>query len=297
MKQTLLILGNGFDLSLGLKTSYTNFVEYIVAKEEMSNNNLFSKLKLEHETKGWVDIEVSLKKYVLEFSKMGKELDEKVRKEQAKIVKKEFDEIRNILNEYIQRGQFDGLSPLRKHRPYDSSSNAAKVFTAIKHKENIEVLSFNYTNLTLLGLEMGNGSFDWVHGSCEDHIVFGADDDNNISEEYGFILKSVQKRKSYFIEKKLREADRVIIFGHSLGETDFHYFSQFFKDQSNSLLSNFKSKEIYIFTKSRSDIYSNLRRMDDSISFQRLRDVNDFFIFTEEDKMVDDYFIKEIEKW
>ena len=73
--KVLLILGNGFDLSLGLKTSYANFIEsdlfqkkvaikhYPNAKIDLHDKNIHNYLTLQKRMKNWIDVEMELKKY------------------------------------------------------------------------------------------------------------------------------------------------------------------------------------------------------------------------------------------
>lgn len=69
---TTLILGNGFDLSLKLKTSYENFHEYLVSKgfyEKHNSSELICQTKA-NITNYWYDFEQVIKDYAL-FSKVS----------------------------------------------------------------------------------------------------------------------------------------------------------------------------------------------------------------------------------
>lgn len=73
--KVLLILGNGFDLSLGLKTSYISFMEsdlfqrrvaikhYPNAKIDLHDKNIHNYLTHQKRMKNWIDVEMELKKY------------------------------------------------------------------------------------------------------------------------------------------------------------------------------------------------------------------------------------------
>lgn len=73
--KVLLLLGNGFDLSLGLKTSYVSFMEsdlfkkrvsikhYPSAKVDEHDRNIHNYLTLQKRMKNWIDVEMELKKY------------------------------------------------------------------------------------------------------------------------------------------------------------------------------------------------------------------------------------------
>ena len=61
---SILIIGNGFDLNLGLKTSYQNFIASHVFKNLVDGNNQLCKyLNNQNELNRWIDIENELKKY------------------------------------------------------------------------------------------------------------------------------------------------------------------------------------------------------------------------------------------
>ncbi|ALU75278.1 hypothetical protein F7642_10905 [Tenacibaculum finnmarkense genomovar ulcerans] len=58
----VIIIGNGFDLSIGLKTSYSDFIKSIEFQELLKNENLLAKhLNGIHTLQNWIDIENELK--------------------------------------------------------------------------------------------------------------------------------------------------------------------------------------------------------------------------------------------
>ena len=60
----LLIIGNGFDLQCGLKSSYADFFDWLRQDEERANNNLWAVHFLSNQPKGqnWVDVENGLQR-------------------------------------------------------------------------------------------------------------------------------------------------------------------------------------------------------------------------------------------
>lgn len=73
--EILLIIGNGFDIDLGLKTRYSDFIEsgYYPIKGRMSFDydysdieeySLLQYLKMSYSNKRWIDIETSLLDYI-----------------------------------------------------------------------------------------------------------------------------------------------------------------------------------------------------------------------------------------
>lgn len=63
-KSTLLIVGNGFDLNLGLKTSYANFIESEQFAKICNSNNFAKYLKNQNSIQRWVDIENEIPQYL-----------------------------------------------------------------------------------------------------------------------------------------------------------------------------------------------------------------------------------------
>ena len=60
----LLVIGNGFDLALGLKTSYLDFMRWLKNEHYMDYAYLYRYLSSELNQKRWIDIENEFKKYV-----------------------------------------------------------------------------------------------------------------------------------------------------------------------------------------------------------------------------------------
>ncbi len=68
-KNTCIIIGNGFDINLGLPTSYTDFVKSTHFDDMVKRGNELAKyLKSKFELQNWIDIENELKTYSLERS-------------------------------------------------------------------------------------------------------------------------------------------------------------------------------------------------------------------------------------
>ena len=53
----LLVIGNGFDLALGLKTSYIDFMEWLMNEHCMDGTDLYEFLSRKLKVKRWIDIE------------------------------------------------------------------------------------------------------------------------------------------------------------------------------------------------------------------------------------------------
>jgi hypothetical protein len=131
----LYIFGNGFDLDLGLKTSYSNFIESNDFKNliQPASDCTFAKYLFKNynpESK-WMDIENELKIYI-----------NNVYSNNGIAFKREFQFLKSALVNYLH-------SEIRNNRiNYDS--NAAricnKILDDIKNNIEVRIINFNYTN-------------------------------------------------------------------------------------------------------------------------------------------------------
>lgn len=65
-KDTCIVIGNGFDINLGLPTSYADFVKSTHFDDMVKRGNELAKhLKSKFELQNWIDIENELKSYSL----------------------------------------------------------------------------------------------------------------------------------------------------------------------------------------------------------------------------------------
>ncbi len=235
--KTVLLVGNGFDLNLGLKTSYSHFLSSSDFKALAQTNNLCiyleNKLKLQH----WIDIENELKTY----SQSGND----------KTFKKEFKELCEALSNYLNKLDYSII---------DQSSVAYKFLHAIANIQDILIIDFNYTSSTCILLK----EFGWdsskitrqlikIHGSIEqNNIIFGVEDKASIKDSHVFLRKAYNKSfHPIQIESSVRH---LYVFGHSLGETDHSYFNNFFSYSASTNASSFINTSTSIINK-RFDIY------------------------------------------
>ena len=123
--EILLIIGNGFDIDLGLKTRYSDFIEsgYYPIKGRMSFDydysdieeySLLQYLKMSYSNKRWIDIETSLLDYikiktVVDQVKIeGTNLYKKVKYLVGiEYIQKDFETLRQSLTAYLNSISFD----------------------------------------------------------------------------------------------------------------------------------------------------------------------------------------------
>ena len=112
----------------------------------------------------------------------------------------------------------------------------------------MNLYTFNYTRVQLHGKEPDFMQVHYLHGKCDDgKIIIGTRDDQCLNENYDFLQKSFDPAfNPPALVEDLKEADEIVIFGHSIGENDRQYFKAFFKQQTE--YSHPKRKDIIIFT-------------------------------------------------
>lgn len=226
---TILVIGNGFDLNLGLPTRYKDFLSSSYFEELLDNKNeLCSYLQRQNELELWVDLECKLQEYSLYN-------DAKDRT----IFYKEYKELCFALCRYINNIDLSSIN---------EKSKAYKMIIELVTYPKTLIINFNYTDS--VKYIIGKNCLDLrathiqVHGNARDNsIIFGVEDKASIRPQDVFLRKSASIHfMPYDLEDKFKKAATINIVGHSLGQSDHHYFRDFIRTQSN----NTTSKKIVI---------------------------------------------------
>lgn len=258
----VLVVGNGFDIALGLYSRYSDFVnarsniEHAFwpfrdkpsgefAKESLYAHfyDYFNSHKDEIGKILWIDIEGELLKYAK--SKINKTINPKL----AKKDERDFNQLKMMLQAFIGRLMSLGRNEANQH--------FIRLMNAIKTNGGFDkAYSFNYTDLhyeliNFLGFaENQLPSVTNIHGKPdkEDYfkIVLGINEDLKIPQEYHFLFKSKQILTSD-LAYDMAHADEIMFYGLSLGEIDFPYFESFFHYINSQPIVSPK-KHITIFT-------------------------------------------------
>lgn len=284
MNKKVLIIGNGFDLDLGLETSYVSFMNSSFFNDLRHQYSLIEYLCNGKNGKRWIDIEEGLKQFAIRNGRDTCVMNQ---------CKKAYNLLIHALKSYLNTIDY---SKIKKE------SIASKLFNNVIQNGYFEILDFNYTNLvkikTVLGIN-ANIEYKHVHGSLEnDSIILGFEDNVDVLKSCYFMIKSHNPYySSCNVRATLENADEVVFFGHSLGCTDYHYFSDFFEVQSGLEGNDVKSKKIRIFTydeDSRLKLLEQLREMNKR-RINYLYDLNDLkFYKTSEPsclEKVEEYFV------
>lgn len=226
-EETLLIVGNGFDLSMGFKTSYGDFMKSSYFPHE-ETSSLCSYLHNQYEENmGWIDIENELSEYsrILTTKKLNAKKFNTILDIDS--LREEYDELKSSLKCYLQEETKRAFGP--------SPDNSAKRVIDQLPAES-KIISFNYTSIiermTRDRFCASKGNLLHIHGSLApyDDIVFGVEDSAKLSKEHVFLYKAHSPHlKVQEFSDWLNSAERIIFYGYSLGDTDRQYFEKFFR--------------------------------------------------------------------
>ncbi len=226
----IIIIGNGFDLNLGLKTSYKDFIEsdyfiYLIKHDNSLATYLMSKTNLNN----WVDIEKEITNYSRQV------------KDEVLNVKKDFFALKRALTSYLKEIQ---------NKEINQESQA---FEMIKNEIETSdmIYNFNYTNSVfrvakILGLDYDlERKHSYVHGSIDNSdIILGVEDKARIPSNHIFFKKAYNINFGKTdIGKSLNRENDLVLFGHSLGITDSSYFLRYIR----SLTSNVRISELKFY--------------------------------------------------
>lgn len=271
-RKLLVVIGNGFDLDLELKTSYKDFMTSQIFDRYRANShfgtpsyeklNLFDYLqdRFDGNDKKWIDVELELR----EFAK-NVDLSEYGNEQKAIIyIKESFDEVRMALCDYLSEIDYTILN---------SESVAIELLKAISRGMNCVLYSFNYTDIGRLLTYIGGTplfAIHYVHGTLKDkNIVVGFENIRLQYSDLDFMVKfksdSYKTSDDFDLRKDLEAAEEVLIFGHTLGCTDHSYFKQFFQDEINKV--NNRRTPISIVTFDANSRRSILREIDEMTNY------------------------------
>lgn len=273
--KVVVVVGNGFDLDLGYRTSYNDFVESHwfdtlisgIAPQELllegkyennmniHPNGLARYVKEQKEHKNWVDLEECIMEYALKSKNFMTSTE----------ILREVKALKYFLYQYIGRLKrtFEKYALDRQHKV------AYRLITElIQHDVDIEIWNFNYTYYCQLVLEDNSCNSDFIHNKLHyiHSYLYEADQDKfslvlgcNYTDELNDVCSSLiksnmidnyQEKKKLF-DEHLSEAENIVFIGHSLGSTDQQYFED--------ILKSTKLQAITIITKSEVSL-DNVRR-------------------------------------
>ena len=260
---TLFLIGNGFDLSCGMKTRYENVYDSYCKIGE-SDSEIIRKFKKEisSDYKNWSDFEEGMARYAnsLDSEDAFVECIKDFRNYLQNYLKQE----ENTFIEYVNNNE--DVKPLlieeMRKSVFDFHSNMTpRISNLIKDinnrtSNNYNFISFNYTNTFdyLSKLAFNTEEIFHIHGQLDKYLIMGMDNENQVTPSYTL----TQRGKQAFIKPifndeidpdqmkiaidRIERADVICAFGLSLGESDLTW-----RNTILNSLNNYKDHHLFLF--------------------------------------------------
>lgn len=246
MENGLLVLGNGFDLDLGLHTRYSEFWEcerWKTAKSTCPEQYLVTSLERYRISHHWFNMESGLQDGATRLlGRLRNNFD-------SKDYYKSFQILTQELGIYIKEQQ-DSFTPTEH-------SVAERLLHAINSKTLFKcIYTFNYTDLVQMSQRFNVTNLPdihYVHGTLQEdnQIILGieVEDFSTIPPQLTFLIKSNSPYYHYTnLLTDLNASDDVVFFGHSINGMDFPYFKEYFQSLENMPTRQGRKRNITIVT-------------------------------------------------
>lgn len=258
-----ILIGNGFDLNMGLKTSYHDFLLWYVEEQCKDDTdevkNFKEKLKDEFKKDNWSDLEL----YLGEYSNHCKNIDE-----YGDII----EDILQNLGDYLELQELE-IDTQEKYNAIDfnkiidsldnpfrnlSKTNQKFILGSNDTQFNLEFISFNYTTKVIekiIDLYYRNSiELINIHGTLDDSMLIGLDNIQQIKNKN--ILQNIDNKdnkeklqdfikpigNSYNLYRRDEKAIEILensyciyMYGISLGETDRFWWEKIIDIMLNNL--------------------------------------------------------------
>ena len=237
----LFLIGNGFDLSCGMKTRYENVYDSYCKIGE-SDSEIIRKFKKEisSDYKNWSDFEEGMARYAadldseVDFIECIKDfrnyLQKYLKQEENKFIEyvSNNEDIKPLLIEEMRKSVLDYYSKMTPR-----ISNIIKDIHT-RSSNNTNFISFNYTNTFdyLINLAFGTEKVFHIHGKLDKYLIMGMDNEKQVNSSYTLTARGKQAFvKTYFnnefdpnkmriAKDRIERAEVICAFGLSLGESD-----------------------------------------------------------------------------
>lgn len=232
MADIAIIIGNGFDIDMGLPSRYSDFVkskewqdlvsgiDRCFPEKSYHDHSLIWQLRWASGEPQWFDIEEEIHKFIIAHPEN--------KEDEIKHIRNEFDLLKKALKNYIQR--------ISENFKAEEKKLGYLLLTLLQDSPmTILEIIFNYTYPGSFLKGMAYYKTCWVtpvHGSLkEDDIVLGCDlqPGEKVNRQLSFMYKYNMLKKTNHIARHLLAAKEIIFFGHSVNEMDFRYFKAFFQ--------------------------------------------------------------------
>ncbi|MGU7920088.1 AbiH family protein [Streptococcus suis] len=257
--QKYVVVGNGFDLNLGIKSSYGDFVEYIKLRkrfnddEELSEYNQLFQKRESFRIKNWSDFESELEKRTFELQ-TWKSPDTDPMNAYVQMSKLN-DAIINLEKDFYTYLNKQLEEWRRKYSHVTTTQEFGEIF------KDSTVINFNYTDsLKILGIVDVNYCYS-VHGSLKNNdIIFGGGFVGHEKSRTVWVPESFKndklvrvKQSANLAEERAKLIDKIhhskkfdlYILGHSLVGSDLLFLEKLLVGARRIYL--YYHKEDYLF--------------------------------------------------
>ena len=252
------MIGNGFDINIGLKTRYTEFYQHYVGKypddmlaQAIGKNHIY-----------WSDLELGLGRYTEQIKPEEEEVfwnsEANLEQELANYLESQLDLVK--INDADKRTEIAlemqrSLIEFSKELPENFKEQINNILGAIRENITYSFISFNYTTVldqcldiakkifqNSIGKRSFNGGLIYsdnigdvihIHGTTETEMVLGVNDEEQISNKnfsknnfYRQLLIKEETIKRYNTVKNenayryIDDSIIICVFGMSIGRTD-----------------------------------------------------------------------------
>ena len=280
---SLLIIGNGFDLNCGLKTSYKNvYEEYIVSE---SDSVLIHKFKNEisSDFEKWSDFELGMAEYAQKFNSENELME----------CTNDFNHFMHVYLSQIQQNFHKTFEQLYRNDEIKSEMNKSiqSLGSAVSHNmdalisqrsatkiENISILSFNYTDIFdyLFSSVFYGRILNFpihIHGMLEDDPILGVDNDQQLTVVFPltdkvrrsfikpFFNKTYDSNRMEAAKSAIHNANTIFVYGASLGISDLTW-----RNELIEWLKNDKDNHLFFYRHEYS--VRNFKSISERVNFE-----------------------------
>jgi len=262
----LYLIGNGFDVSLGMRTRYENFYDTYCSLPDSEQNKRVCDLKdeIQADKDNWADLEWAFGQFTVKLSSFD-EFEGVYYDLSDALVRYLREEEKKLDVSRLSREEF--LYDLSKPSSSLTPADRARISLGNSNVQNsINIISFNYTHTieSLLDLEnevsiqgkTPDGKIPWrferilhVHGTIDEGstILLGVNDASQVAnpdfakdEAITDILvkpssnRVLKENTDVYCKRLIQAADIIVLFGLSVGSTDALWWHEIVERLSSS---------------------------------------------------------------
>ncbi|MFV1008580.1 AbiH family protein [Bacillus cereus] len=260
MKENYVVIGNGFDLSMGMASSYNHFLNDIIKQYHLKTNediydfnNLFVR-EFHGRELNWSDFETIFETQMIEINEsLEYSKHDQLKNYRVNKLNKDLKELEKLFYHYIKREYNEWKDKLDKEK-----LQINPFYSNLFLDKKTHIMTFNFTKILddiFVVNKIKKDEIYQLHGSIEDNnIIFGGgftgnNDISKVSLEGSLTndkLVRIKKdsilfpRREELITKVNRAENNsfnLFILGHSIMGSDFIFLRPFFE----------KAEKIYIF--------------------------------------------------